>query len=75
MKFNIGDRIIVTKPTHFSQSKLLGMRGTIIEDNVIFNVYYVKFDHIDTKATFVYNFEIELDTQYYREEKLNKILK
>ncbi len=84
-KYKIGDRVIVISP---HVTNVFGKRGTVGQRHGLFsNVYYVKFDdcnnldeygniilHIHTPNCYLYSHEIELDKQYYREEKLLSLL-
>ena len=84
IKYNIGDRVVVIYDS-IGLNNPLGKRGIITREHSFFkDVYYINFDYSTKQPagdiygqfspSYFYSYEIELDKQYYRDNKLNSIL-
>lgn len=76
MKYNIGDRVITTKLVYKSNGKSCSESYNVIGciPTARSNLYKVEVVGIDNTGYFYEN-EIELDKEYYRDIKLNELLK
>lgn len=77
MKYSIGDRVIVIRSDRYRNEQRIGKTGVIERYSRSYTgVYYIQFIQVkygNEGTAFLCEDEIELDKEYYRNNKLESI--